>query len=60
VIVDPAKINFTELSGRERVGVINRNTKERVNTTLIPRLYSPGFFFSHNHSEKKAGKKSRE
>ena len=32
MIVDPAKINFTDLSGKERVGVINRNTKERVNS----------------------------
>ena len=29
-IVDPTKINFTDLTGRERVGVINRNTGEMV------------------------------
>ena len=29
-IVDPTKLSFTDLSGHERVGVINRNTQERV------------------------------
>ena len=30
MIVDPTKVNFTDLTGQERVGVINRNTKEKV------------------------------
>ena len=29
-IIDPTKVNFTELTGHERVGVVNRNTNERV------------------------------
>ena len=28
--IDPTKINFTDLTGHERVGVVNRNTNERV------------------------------
>ena len=32
--VDPSKINFTDLTGQERVGVINRNTNERVSVVL--------------------------
>ena len=33
-IVDPAKLSFTDLSGHERVGVINRNTKEKVTSVF--------------------------
>ncbi len=31
-IVDPAVVQFEDLTGHERVGVINRNTKEKVKT----------------------------
>ena len=39
MIVDPATVALSELTGQERVGVINRNTREKVgrcglNTTM--------------------------
>jgi len=39
-IVDPTKLSFTDLSGHERVGVINRNTQERLPLKQSPSLKS--------------------
>ena len=43
MIVDPTKVNFTDLTGQERVGVINRNTQEKVNNTHIHTYIHRGF-----------------
>ena len=48
MIVDPTKVNFTDLTGQERVGVINRNTKEKVeisDNNLSNKFMNDIFFF---------------
>ena len=40
MIVDPTKVSFTDLTGQERVGVINRNTQEKVSNNITRSIKS--------------------
>ncbi|CAI8021600.1 Chromodomain-helicase-DNA-binding protein 7 [Geodia barretti] len=48
--IDPSKINFTDLNGHERVGVVNRNTNERLPLKQSPMLKNLKFWLEgHPH-----------
>jgi hypothetical protein len=48
--IDPSKLNFTDLTGHERVGVVNRNTEERLPLKQSPMLKNLKFWLEgHPH-----------